>query len=259
MVEAILGEGARGVLCCDGYAAYHHYPGRKQRCWTHLLRDLHDLTTAHPTDARPRRWAGRVRQLYAEAVAFRHAEARVRVAAQRRFEQRLARLCRRYADDPTAVQGTLCRTILRHLPERFVFVAEPAVPPDNNAAERSLRHLVTARKISGGTRSPWAPPPGWRSPPSSAPPAPAARTPSSPPPHSSPPANSEQLRPHIPDAVLRPAAAADTGAHRRQGREPRGGVGGSGRSDGVRAQVGRARHRAKPEAFGAPVDAMVEL
>ena len=34
-----------------------------------------------------------------------------------------------------------------------VFVAHPAVPADNNAAERSLRHLVTSRKISGGTRS----------------------------------------------------------------------------------------------------------
>ena len=32
-------------------------------------------------------------------------------------------------------------------------MAHPDVPPDNNAAERSLRHLVTSRKISGGTRS----------------------------------------------------------------------------------------------------------
>lgn len=38
--------------------------------------------------------------------------------------------------------------------ELFVFVREPDVPPDNNAAERALRHLVTSRKISGGTRSP---------------------------------------------------------------------------------------------------------
>ena len=37
--------------------------------------------------------------------------------------------------------------------ELFVFVAEPAVPSDNNAAERSLRHLVISRKVSGGTRS----------------------------------------------------------------------------------------------------------
>ncbi len=30
-------------------------------------------------------------------------------------------------------------------------MAEPAVPSDNNAAERSLRPLVISRKISGGT------------------------------------------------------------------------------------------------------------
>ncbi len=41
----------------------------------------------------------------------------------------------------------------KHLHELFVFVVEPLVPPDNNRAERSLRHLVTSRKISGGTRS----------------------------------------------------------------------------------------------------------
>jgi hypothetical protein len=41
----------------------------------------------------------------------------------------------------------------RFIKELFVFVADPAVPPENNAAERSLRHLVTSRKISGGTRS----------------------------------------------------------------------------------------------------------
>jgi hypothetical protein len=35
----------------------------------------------------------------------------------------------------------------------LVFVEDPAVPPTNNAAERSLRHLVTCRKVSGGTRS----------------------------------------------------------------------------------------------------------
>jgi len=32
-------------------------------------------------------------------------------------------------------------------------VAHPAAPPDNNAAERSLQHLVISRKISGGTPS----------------------------------------------------------------------------------------------------------
>ncbi len=34
-----------------------------------------------------------------------------------------------------------------------MFVLYPGVPAHNNAAKRSLRHLVTTRKISGGTRS----------------------------------------------------------------------------------------------------------
>jgi transposase len=40
------------------------------------------------------------------------------------------------------------------LPELFVFVARPEVPSDNNLAERSVRPLVIARKISGGSRTP---------------------------------------------------------------------------------------------------------
>ena len=55
--------------------------------------------------------------------------------------------------DPLAVQAKLCRRIERHIKELFVFVAEPDVPSDNNPAERSLRHLVISRKVSGGTRS----------------------------------------------------------------------------------------------------------
>ena len=55
--------------------------------------------------------------------------------------------------EPRVVQTPLCARILRYLESLFVFVTEPAVPPTNNAAERSLRHLVTIRKISGGSRA----------------------------------------------------------------------------------------------------------
>ena len=66
-----------------------------------------------------------------------------------------------FRHDPSATQAKLCRRIERHIKslprtgygELFVFVAEPDVPSDNNAAQRSLRHLVISRKVSGGTRS----------------------------------------------------------------------------------------------------------
>ena len=65
----------------------------------------------------------------------------------------LGRCARPFSNDDTAPQAKLCRRIERFIKELFVFVSHPGVPPENNAAERSLRHLVVSRKISGGTRS----------------------------------------------------------------------------------------------------------
>jgi hypothetical protein len=152
MVDAVLGADFSGVLVTDFYAAYDHYAGLKQRCWAHLLRDIHDLTTQHPTEAGVQGWAKAVSALYQRAVAARPTPAE-RVPQQRAFEREVLTLCQPYLADETAPQAVLCRRIAKYLPELFVFVADPRVPPTNNAAERSLRPLVTARKISGGTRS----------------------------------------------------------------------------------------------------------
>ena len=153
VVDEVLGESFSGVLVSDFYAAYNHYPGPKQRCWAHLLRDIHDLKALYPEDANLERWAAAVGRLYARAKAFTHPQRRQRRLAQLRLEKALLKSCRPFLDDPAAVQGKLCRRIERFIKELFVFVAKPGVPSDNNAAERSLRHLVVSRKISGGTRS----------------------------------------------------------------------------------------------------------
>ena len=153
VVDEVLGAEFGGVLVSDFYAAYDHYPGLKQRCWAHLLRDIHELEAQHPDDAGVAQWADAVKGLYAEARQFRGGAPRKRVAAQRRLEQRLLAVCRPHAGDPEAAQAKLCRRIERFIQELFVFVDEPGVPSDNNASERSLRHLVVSRKVSGGTRS----------------------------------------------------------------------------------------------------------
>jgi transposase len=153
MVDAALGEDFSGVLVSDFYAAYNHYAGLHQRCWAHLLREIHDLKLLYPADRRLARWAARVYERYRAAVAFCSPLERERLAAQRQCERRLLADCRPFLEDPAAPQRRLCLRIQRFLPELFVFVAYPEVPPTNNAAERSLRHLVTSRKISGGSRS----------------------------------------------------------------------------------------------------------
>ena len=160
VVDEVLGESFDGVLVSDFYAAYNHYPGLKQRCWVHLLRDIHELKALYPEDTGLARWAEAVRRLYDRAKAY--AEAGVQPASgyqrfvsptQLMLESQLLSLCRPFSNDETAPQAKLCRRIERFIKELFVFVSHPDVPSENNAAKRSLRHMVVSRKISGGTRS----------------------------------------------------------------------------------------------------------
>ena len=169
VVDEALGESFSGVLVSDFYAAYHHCGGPKQRCWAcpcssqgqAQLRDIHDLVALYPKDAPLAQWAAAVHQLYVEARSFTHPQAQRRRTAQLALERQLLVICQPFLADPLALQGRLCRRIERHIKslprtgygELFVFVAEPDVPSDNNPAERSLRHLVISRKVSGGTRS----------------------------------------------------------------------------------------------------------
>lgn len=109
------------------------------------------------------RWAKAVKDVYDQAVAWVAQEPnpglsprqlqQLRVAQQHVFEQQLWAICQPYVRT-TAPQQTLCKRVEDFLPELFVFVAVPGVPAHNNLAERSVRPLVIARKISGGSRSP---------------------------------------------------------------------------------------------------------
>ena len=100
-----------------------------------------------------RGWADAVHALYHRATAFAHPDFPVRRRERQACEAAAAALCAPYLADTQAPQRVLCERIVKHVADLFVFVEDPTVPPTNNAAERSLRHLVTARKISGGTRS----------------------------------------------------------------------------------------------------------
>ena len=173
-MDEALSDSFSGVLVSDFYAAYHHYDGPKQRCWAHpcssqgqaLLRDIHDLRTLYPDAAPLARWTDAVHGIYDRAKACTRPQEKQRRTAQLALERQLLTICQPCSDDSSAVQAKLCRRIERHIKslprtgygELFVFVAVPEAPADNNAAERSLRHLVVSRKISGGTRSERAPP-----------------------------------------------------------------------------------------------------
>jgi len=163
VVKHLIGQDYQGVLGSDFYAGYNIHQGLHQRCWVHFLRDIHDLKKLHPQDEVLFTWAKEVKAVYEQAVVWAGQEPdltlsprqqeRVRVAQQHVFEQRLWKLCQPYAHT-AAPHHTLCERVEQFLPELFVFVAVAGVPAHNNLAERSVRPLVIARKISGGSRSP---------------------------------------------------------------------------------------------------------
>jgi transposase len=157
VVQRLLGAQFRGVLSTDFYAGYNRYLGRHQRCWVHLLRDLHELKEEHAQRAEVLQWAGKVGQLYEDAERF--VKAKPPPGQMEREQQYLSLLQRlqplglAYASQKKHPCQALAKRLLRHQDELFQFVLIHDLPADNNLAERSLRPLVVSRKISGGTRS----------------------------------------------------------------------------------------------------------
>jgi transposase len=160
VVEEVLGEEFDGVLVSDFYGAYNVYQGPHQRCWTHLLRAIHQLKERYPQDRTLAQWAWGVRQVYDRAQAYPGPDPRLpgvvqqaqRIKQQQQYQQQLWSICQPFTGTQ-APMSVLCQRVERFLPELFTFVAEPQVTADNNPAERSLRSPVVSRKISGGTRS----------------------------------------------------------------------------------------------------------
>jgi hypothetical protein len=160
-VDTALGPEFAGVLVSDFYAAYD--PGRtaKQRCWVHRLRDVQALRQQHPADAALAAWATRLPELFERGRAGATGPPPGPRAAQRRqqalradLQAALQQLAMPPETEPPPVYQTLAKRLRRYEGELFPFVTEPGVPADNHAAERSLRQLVTQRKLSGGTRAP---------------------------------------------------------------------------------------------------------
>ena len=142
-----------GTLVVDRYAAYNAYPGRLQYCYAHLLRDLKDLAKEFPDNAEIRAFVDTLAPLLAAAM-----QARALRGSERLFRQQAALIERQIRDciglpaNHPAVQNF--QDIFRDKPQRlFQWARDRRIPADNNLAERDLRPLVIARKISFGSQS----------------------------------------------------------------------------------------------------------
>ena len=150
--EAALGEQFEGILVSDFYGGYNYHLGEHQRCWAHFVRDLKELREKHPRDRTVTSWVKRVLGLYYRARDFSSEIRAKRVRARFQFQNRLTALGEKYISQDVP-QRILAQRCVKYASELFTFIEHVGVPSENNAAERAIRPLVIARKISGGTRS----------------------------------------------------------------------------------------------------------
>lgn len=157
VIKRFLNGQFKGHLVSDFYCGYNEYAGKKQRCWVHLLRDLHHLKQADGQEAAIVAWAEAVRSCYDTAQAWLSANAQApppeREAEYVRLTSQTHALGLLYARSKQHPCQALAKRLLRHEDELFQFVLIEGLSADNNLAERAIRPLVVIRKVSGGSRS----------------------------------------------------------------------------------------------------------
>jgi transposase len=122
---------------------------QRQLCWSHLIRDFNRI-------------GGRAglpgtlgRSLHAMALLlFRYRKRNAPAQDYLSLQARLRRVLQRAVTQQTCTKtANTCDNLLKLWPAMWHFLANPAVPPTNNHAERAIRGVVLRRKISYLTRS----------------------------------------------------------------------------------------------------------
>lgn len=143
----------RGVLVVDRYHGYNRAPCALQYCYAHLLRDVQDLEKEFPEHTEIRNFVSAFAPLLARAMQLRSLKLTLEeFGVQANQTQReIEALVQAPAQHP-GIQKI--QNIFREQKQRlFHWVKSPKIPADNNRAERELRPLVIARKISFGSQS----------------------------------------------------------------------------------------------------------
>jgi len=153
VVREVLGQvPLPGHLIVDRYNGYNKAPCEIQYCYAHLLRLVQDVRENFPEDPEVLQFVADLAEQLDRAMKLRS-----RRLGRRKFKRqarRIEKAIRRIVDAPahhTAVQSV--QDIFRQHPDRLYHWTEhPRIPAENNLAERELRPLVVARKISSRLR-----------------------------------------------------------------------------------------------------------
>jgi len=142
-----------GVLVVDRYNGYNKLPVEIQYCYAHLLRTVKDLEKDFPENAEIKSFVDALAPQLANAITLRTLDITDKQFNRQatKIKNKIINITKHQAKHP-AIQKT--QDIFREKADRLYHWAENRnIPADNNLAERELRPLVIARKISFGSQS----------------------------------------------------------------------------------------------------------
>ena len=152
--EVLCTEPVPGVLGVDRYSGYSRVSCKVQYCYEHLKRNLQDIVKQFPDEPEVKRFAKDVIEMLKQAMTLRR-----RRISDKRFYQRAAELKRKIkaameADANHEAIRTYQEIFRENEDKMYHWADDRRVPAENNRAERELRPIVIARKISFGSQSP---------------------------------------------------------------------------------------------------------
>ena len=142
-----------GVLVVDRYNGYNRMPCSIQYCYAHLLRNVQDLEKEFPENTEIKSFVQALGKQLANAMGLRAMEISDKQFKQqaKKIKQNIIQITNRPARHP-AIQKI--QDIFREKAHRlYHWACDRTIPADNNFAERELRSLVIARKVSFGSQS----------------------------------------------------------------------------------------------------------
>ena len=151
-VEALGSFDKDGVLVTDRYSGYLVLANvKRQLCFEHLKRDLLKIERKNPNSEECKRFVAAVLPLLKEAMRLRRTE-KERDRYLTRAREIKDEIMARMKKGRCKVVRKYQQIFLNREAELFRWVQDPAVPADNNAAERAVRPLAVARKVSHGSQ-----------------------------------------------------------------------------------------------------------
>lgn len=152
VMEDVVGKTFGGVLISDFCSAYNRVDCDKQRCWTHLLREIRELKEKYPKRSDIKAYSKKLKRLFQRAKKLKERfEAGDNID---RAYQLLFGDTERFAHQPQQHPDLkrLSKRLIKYRAELYTFI-KTGVDPTNNYAEREIRPAVLMRKQSYGNRS----------------------------------------------------------------------------------------------------------